>query len=78
MNYQEKLRIIAEHSTPDKAEVLTAAADRLENLEKLTADFELIAKWREEWEKLFERKCVGVMFSIGGWWADRPWRKDRK
>lgn len=40
--------------------------------------------WMGEGEKLFgsvERGAygalIGIAFSMGAWWADRPWRTDR-
>ena len=76
MKQHETLRLIAEHSTPAVAEALTSAADRLELLEKQTAYIASIAEWQAEGERLIEGRG-GPMFSLGVWWADRPWRKDR-
>ena len=76
MKQHETLRMIADRSAPEVAEALTAAADRLELLEEQTADISLVFKWQEEGERLIEGKG-GLMFSLGAWWADRPWRTDR-
>lgn len=73
MKQHETLRMIAEHSAPEVAEVITAAADRLEMLEKQTSDIALVAEWQKEGERLIEGRG-GLMFSLGAWWADRPWR----
>lgn len=51
----------------------TPEGSRVELLEQQIAD---IAKWQAEGEGLLEGKG-GLMFSLGVWWADRPWRTDR-
>lgn len=76
MKQHETLRTIAERSAPEVAEALTDAADRLELLEQQTAYIALVAKWQTEGERLIEGRC-GLMFLLGAWWADRPWRADR-
>lgn len=49
-------------------------------LEKLTAEvaalraeLAAVTAWKEEGEKIFGG-ANGVLFSLGAWWADRPWR----
>ena len=76
MKQHETLRMIAEHSAPAVAEALISAADRLELLEQQAAYIDVVFAWQAEGERLFEGG-VGLMFSLGEWWADRPWRKDR-
>ena len=77
MKQHETLRMIAEHSTPEVAAKLTTAADRLALLEQQTADIALVVKWQAEGERLIEGRG-GLMFSLGAWWADRPWRKGQQ
>ena len=33
-----------------------------------------LAEWMTKGETLIEGKNNGVLFALGGWWADRPWR----
>jgi hypothetical protein len=55
-----------------RAELEAAKAE----ITRLNAGVALIVKWQAEGEKLLEGKG-GLMFSLGAWWADRPWRTDR-
>ena len=49
------------------------AADEIERLRAHIAEIEA---WRNEGVALFDKYGVGLgaMFSLGKWWADRPWR----
>lgn len=51
-----------------------AAADEIVDLR---SEIALLESWEREGEAIFEpyTKHVTSMFSLGAWWADRPWRK---
>lgn len=42
---------------------------------RLTEDAALILAWQQEGERILEEGKRSVMFRLGCWWADRPWRK---
>ena len=35
-------------------------------------------KWMDEGEKILGGRGLGVMFRLGGWWADRPCKKKKQ
>lgn len=37
------------------------------------ADFQRLENWKKEGEQIFE--TTPLLFKMGEWWADRPWRK---
>jgi hypothetical protein len=53
---------------------------------KLVAYYELrthratedrLNKWMDEGERVFGSRGFGMMFRLGAWWADRPFRKNK-
>lgn len=60
--------------TPEESELEASARDAANELELLAAHCKRVEDWKQEGEALFERQGVSVMFSLGAWWADRPWR----
>ena len=45
-----------------------------EEIECLMAELEAVKTWQAQGEALFVAKNKGFLFSLGEWWADRPWR----
>lgn len=37
-------------------------------------DRKLLEVWKDEGERIFAKGGSGVLFWLGMWWADRPWR----
>ena len=60
--------------TPGESELELAARDAADELELLAAHCERLELWQLEGEALFGQRGVGAAFSLGAWWADRPWR----
>jgi hypothetical protein len=44
-------------------------------IEELENRLILIEDWRKTGELIFQNVPSLVMFHVGYWWADRPWRK---
>ncbi len=44
------------------------SADREQALHKA------LTEWMDEGERIFGGRGLGLMFRLGAWWADRPWR----
>jgi hypothetical protein len=59
----------------EQIELHNEAADELESLARLMD--ELVA-WQAEGETLLEKPGLSSAFSLGRWWADRPWRERPK
>lgn len=38
---------------------------------------ERLDKWMNEGERIVGNQGLGMMFRLGVWWADRPWRKNK-
>jgi len=60
--------------TPEESEIEAAARDAANELELLVAHCKRLEDWQHEGEMLFGQKSFGAAFSLGAWWADRPWR----
>lgn len=37
-------------------------------------EYEQLKAWKEAGEKIFEEKRWGMLFLLGVWWAERPWK----
>jgi hypothetical protein len=68
----ERLRFLA--SGQDDAQSV-ALAEAAAELELLAAHIEKVEAWQREGEAMMDGKTPGAMFSLGAWWADRPWRE---
>ena len=44
-------------------------------LESVKATLAAVIAWQQKGEHLITSNHRGVMFELGEWWADRPWRK---
>jgi hypothetical protein len=67
----------AQHFTQlyDRAALDAAAASERNRLvAKLQDDMVRFEAWRQQGDALMANKKFGAMFSLGAWWADRPWR----
>ncbi len=60
--------------TPDESELETAARDAANELEILVAHCKRLEDWQRKGEALLGQTGIGAAFSLGAWWADRPWR----
>ena len=38
-------------------------------------ELEALLKWKEEGDQISTKAGLFTLFHLGGWWADRPWRK---
>jgi hypothetical protein len=56
-------------------EAQSYAAGDLVELANLIAHAQAVEKWKVEGERLFGGGGLSVAFSLGAWWADRPWRQ---
>jgi hypothetical protein len=68
----ERLRFLA--SGQDDAQSV-ALAEAAAELELLSAHIEKVEAWQREGDAMLDGKTLGAMFSLGAWWADRPWRE---
>ena len=50
-------------------------AGDLVELANLIAHAQAVDKWKAKGERLFGGGGFAVAFSLGAWWADRPWRQ---
>ena len=48
--------------------------EAISEIERLNAHIEKVEAWQREGDALMGGKTIGTMFSLGAWWADRPWR----
>ena len=60
--------------TPDESELEAASREAVNTLERMVTYAQEVEAWRANGEKLFDKSGASVMFSLGSWWADRPWR----
>lgn len=37
-------------------------------------EYERLKAWKEAGEKIFEEQRWGMLFLLGVWWAERPWK----
>lgn len=69
----ERLYFLASGQDDPHSVALIEAGDTIASLAGLVAELE---KWHEEGERLIDRQAeLSVMFRLGAWWADRPWRR---
>ena len=68
----ERLRFLASGQDDVQSVALAEAAAELE---LLAAHIEKVETWQREGDAMMEGKTLGAMFSLGAWWADRPWRE---
>jgi len=61
--------------TPEESEIEAAARDAANELKLLVAHCGRLESWQQEGERLLGgQQGVSAAFSLGAWWADRPWR----
>ena len=60
--------------TPDESELESEAREAVNTLERMVTYAKEVEAWMANGEKLFDKSGASVMFSLGSWWADRPWR----
>jgi hypothetical protein len=58
----------------DMLDLLIELGDRTEEIKQLVTDVNRANTWYELGRPLFDSNSFGAMFSLGAWWADRPWR----
>lgn len=68
------LRGYAHGSTVDRTST-SMALQAADEIEQLRARVALVERWQAEGEAHMGAMGFGAMFDLGGWWADRPWRK---
>ena len=70
---EQQARDMLEHMGVPDAKNYTAGA--VVELATLIAHAQAVEKWKAEGEGLFSGGGFAVAFSLGAWWADRPWRQ---
>jgi len=68
----ERLRAWNPDECHEPVELLHAAASELESLSALVVELQA---WQAQGEALLSKQGLSAAFSLGRWWADRPWRK---
>lgn len=44
-------------------------------IERLATHIQKVEDWHRKGDDLLNSKTQGALFTLGSWWADRPWRK---
>ena len=70
-NLVSRLRSLAK-AEHDDLSVAEEAAEYIEELERHAKELE---RWKDEGERLAAQASETFLFWLGGWWADRPWRR---
>lgn len=60
--------------TSEESELEQAARYAAVELDLLAAHVKRLEAWQQEGERLLGQSGIGAAFSLGSWWADRPWR----
>ena len=45
-----------------------------EQIAELKEYIKQLESWKYEGDRIFNGRGFSLMFLLGGWWADRPWR----
>lgn len=63
----------------DRAEYYGGFNQETTNEIRYLYDFVInLGRWIDEGEDMMDKRYMGILFHLGEWWADRPWRKDKK
>lgn len=73
MTAEQKARDMLERMGVEDAQSMTAGD--LVELANLIAYQDHVEAWQREGEAKLSGTPLGVLFWLGGWWADRPWRE---
>jgi hypothetical protein len=75
INASQSVQIILQADRIKVLEDALRAIDKDAEIARLTAQMDAVRKWQERGEALFNRvHSMPVLFRLGAWWADRPWR----
>lgn len=61
---------------PNNYVTLSTVLELLKFIHELEQEAILIENWKKRGEEIIETPGkVSLAFKLGGWWADRPWRR---
>ena len=68
-------RIGVENAQSFTAGDLVELANLISESKRLTAHASALEAWAAKGDRILGSGAFGAAFSLGAWWADRPWRK---
>jgi hypothetical protein len=62
----------------DLAYLEEVIARKNERIALLEGQIEQLEAWKKDGESILTSGRIGWQIRLGGWWADRPWRKKKQ